>query len=129
VPDASGTEAYDVDALGNLVVGLYWDKAAMEHGLLDNGISFSNIDVPGATGTAALGITAPNQIYIVGYYFDPNGVRHGFLENDGFYYTIDAPGASNTEIYGINTVLQIVGTNYIGPGTVGTCSWGFLAVP
>jgi uncharacterized membrane protein len=70
------------------------------------GGSFTTIDVPGATRTAAYGINNSGQI--VGWFRDALG-DHVFLDTGGSFTTINAPGATNTYAYGINDSGQIVG--------------------
>ena len=77
------------------------------HGFLLNGGSFTTLDVPGATATAAFGINAAGQI--VGQYADAGGRFHGFLLSGGSFTTLDAPGATLTLALGINDAGQIVG--------------------
>ena len=72
--------------------------------------TFTTIDVPGATGTVALGIN--NRGQIVGEIGS-----HGFLLDRGTFTTIDVPGATFTGAFGINDRGQIVG-DYQAGGTV-----------
>ena len=83
--------------------------------------TFTPIDVPGASGTAALGINPSGQI--VGLYADSMG-RHGFLYDRGVFTPIDVPGASFPEAHGINSRGQIVGLYFDSTG-----EHGFLATP
>ena len=53
--------------------------------------TFTTIDLPGATPTAALGINLRG--HIVGDYSDESGRRHGFLWHDGLFTTVDVPRA------------------------------------
>src|SRR4051812_14956429 len=76
------------------------------HGFLDTAGSFTQIDVPGAEGTASNGINDVGQI--VGYFYDGAGT-HGFLYTAGSFTHIDVPGAEGTTPNGINDVGQIVG--------------------
>lgn len=78
--------------------------------------SFTTIEVPGATGTAAWGIHAGGDI--VGSYSDANGVQ-GFLLRGGLFTTINYPGAVVTEARGIGPNGEVVGT-YKLPQDVGT---------
>ena len=74
--------------------------------------TFTFIDVPGATFTAAFGINDAGQI--VGY--DATGAEiHGFLYSGGSFTPIDVPGATVTAAYGINASGQIVGDYYVNP--------------
>src|SRR6266446_696148 len=80
---------------------------------------FTQIDVPGAFSTAALGINNAGQI--VGSF---NQGVHGFLDAGGSFTQIDVPfpfcrfpGACFTEASGINNAGQIVGSfGLLDPG-------------
>src|SRR5437773_1746503 len=78
--------------------------------------TFSTIDVPGATLTAAIGINDRGQI--VGNYVT-SGTMHGFLLDQGTFTTIDVPGASVTGAYEINARGQMVGFYVSGGKTHG----------
>jgi uncharacterized membrane protein len=81
------------------------------HGFLDKAGAFTQIDVPGATGTFP---SAINRFgHIVGWYGDATG-RHGFLHQGDTFTPLDVPGATDTEAYGINSFGHIVGW-YIDP--------------
>src|SRR5207244_6287421 len=70
-------------------------------------LTFTTIDVPGATGTGAARSNAAGQI--VGGYTDATGMAHGFLLDNGTFITIDFPSATGTTAFGINAPGQIVG--------------------
>ena len=53
-------------------------------------LTFTQIDVPGATTTSALGIN--NRDEIVGIYVNANGAQHGFLLDDGVFVRDRFPG-------------------------------------
>src|ERR1700730_15243843 len=76
------------------------------HGFLDTGGNFTQIDVPGATSTFANGINGAGQI--VGRFNNSVG-GHGFLDTGGSFTQIDVPGANATSANGINGAGQIVG--------------------
>jgi probable HAF family extracellular repeat protein len=80
------------------------------------GLTFTTIDVPGATLTNAQGIN--HQGDIVGTFIDGNGRQHGFLRSGSQYRTIDVPGANASFARGINDAGDIVGT-YQRPGEAG----------
>lgn len=69
--------------------------------------TFTQIDVPGASSTSALGINPGGDI--VGAYYDSSGSGHGFLLSNGAFTTIDVPGATFTSALGINSLGDIVG--------------------
>jgi hypothetical protein len=54
--------------------------------------SFTTIDVPGASVTAALGVNSTGQT--VGDFDDASGLTHGFLlDSGGSFITLDNPAA------------------------------------
>jgi uncharacterized membrane protein len=69
--------------------------------------TFTTIDVPGATATAANGNSTHE---IVGEYVDKVGNTHGFVWNKGTPTTIDVPGAVATSLNGINAAGDVMGT-------------------
>ena len=78
--------------------------------------SFTQLDVPGATLTAARGINDAGQI--VGVFTNSTGT-HGFLDTGGSFTQIDVPGAilEGTRANGINGAGQIVGFFQNSTGT------------
>jgi hypothetical protein len=83
------------------------DFSPGDHGFLDTGGSFTQIDVPGAIFTGASGINGAGQI--VGFFYGNDTVSHGFLDTGGSFTQIDVPGATTTSPFGINGAGQIVG--------------------
>lgn len=83
--------------------------------------TFTTLDVPGASFTAARGINDTGQI--VGSFGDSTGQNLDFLYSDGTFTTLDVPGAAFTIASGINDAGQIVGT-FGPPGPIG--GHGFL---
>src|SRR5215467_15235854 len=70
--------------------------------------TYTQIDVPNASGTTPVGINSYGRI--VGISDDADGTSHGFLrDTDGTYVRLDYPGASLTYANGINEQGQIVG--------------------
>ena len=68
---------------------------------------FTQIDVPGASYTAAEGINRRGEI--VGLDFDSSGNFHGFLLRNGQFITLDVPGAIGTDANEIDPCNDIVG--------------------
>lgn len=68
--------------------------------------TYTQLDVPGAAVTQAIGINTAGDI--TGLYSDSTG-GHGFLLRGGAYTTIDYPGVQYSYAYGINDHNQIVG--------------------
>src|SRR5262249_16945383 len=83
-------------------------------GLAQAQYTFSTIDVPDATRTAANGNSTHE---IVGEFDDAGGNTHGFLLNKGDFTTFDVPVsvAVTTVISGINAPGQFAGT-YVDAG-------------
>lgn len=69
-------------------------------------LTFSPIDVPGATVSNATGINSRGDI--VGSFADGSGI-HGYLLSEGVLTKIDYPGAAYTDARGINARGDIVG--------------------
>ena len=71
-------------------------------------VTFTTIDIPGATYSEVDGINAQGQM--VGVYADATGKLHGFYLDKGAFTNIDFPGATTfTEPIGINSRGQISG--------------------
>ena len=111
-PDPNGVldaEVADMNPAGSLA-GRYTDLGGIGHGfVITNGVPIS-FDIPGATFTAAFGISPGGDL--VGTYCDTS-ICHAYLLRGGIsgaLTTIDVPGAVETDAFGINSVGQIVGT-------------------
>jgi probable HAF family extracellular repeat protein len=77
VPGANGTEAYGINA-GGQIVGFFLTSGGKTHGYVRSASGiFTTIDVPGANGTEAHGINNGGQI--VGDFTDSAGRDHGFV--------------------------------------------------
>jgi len=125
-PDPNGvldTEVADMNPAGNLA-GWYADLSGVAHGyVVVNGV-LTSFDLPGATCTAAYGISPGGDL--VGTYCDTS-IRYAYLLRGGItgeLTTIDVPGAVETDAFGINSVGQIVGT-----GCDETTCHGYLRNP
>jgi len=95
------------------IVGSFAGGGFTNHGFLDTGGSFTQIDVPGVPGdTAALDINNVGQI--VGGFGDSTG-GHGFVDTAGSFTAFDVPGAQSTDASGINDAGLIVGTFRVLP--------------
>jgi uncharacterized membrane protein len=109
-PNASATDALDVNSAGD-IVGRYVSADGDTHGYLrDTQGQFTPIDFPGANFTVAAGIDPSGDI--VGNYRlrgEPATVRHGFLRRNGTFTTINAPRAVFTNALGISRNGEIVG--------------------
>jgi uncharacterized membrane protein len=83
--------------------------------------SFTQLDVPGATLTAARGINDAAQI--VGIFTNSTGT-HGLLDTGGSFTQVDVPGATSTQARGITDAGQIVGVFANSTGTHGFLDTG-----
>lgn len=70
------TDGKGINAYGQ-VVGIRIGDDGISHSYLMSGATFTEIDFPASTGTAAFGINSADQI--VGKYFTADGLTHGFL--------------------------------------------------
>jgi uncharacterized membrane protein len=84
-------------------------------GFVRDARGFANIDVPGATVTAAVGSNSDGQI--VGGYLDTRRRVHGFLRDGRRLRSIDVPGAAGTFASGISDRGRIVGSYTQDPRT------------
>lgn len=89
------------------------------------GLSFTSIEVPGASFTQATGIGPGGDI--VGHYVAGDVIR-GFLLRGGEFTTLEFPGAGVTIARGIGPNGEIVGT-FRWPGEVLPVERGFLRSP
>jgi hypothetical protein len=113
IDDPNGVGATTAAAINNAgeIAGFYTDtttKAVL--GFVDNGGTFSTIDVPGSMSTVLLGLN--DNGFAVGDYVDAGGVMHGLLYdlNNNTFQNIDDPfGIGTTTINGINDKDQLVG--------------------
>src|SRR5579862_8898538 len=72
-----------------------------------NSLTFTTIDVPGATETDCNAINKFGAI--VGTYFDSSGAAHGFIRSNGRFQFLNVSSATSTFAYGINDSNQVVG--------------------
>ena len=88
-------------------MGSYADPVtSIEHGFLSSGGTFTTIDYPGATGTAAAGINTAGDI--VGGW-SATSTFHGFLLQGGAFTSIDFPLAHRTTAWGVSDTGEIAG--------------------
>jgi probable HAF family extracellular repeat protein len=106
------------------VVGFYLDSNGVSHGWELNAGTFTKLNFPNSSSTAAFGIN--NNSEIVGSYTDASGAMHGFHYSKGTWTSIlDPNGIGITLVNGINDKGTIVGF-YAISGTVNT---GFVGTP
>jgi uncharacterized membrane protein len=72
--------------------------------------SYREVNVPGSTYTAILGINSAGDM--VGQYIKPSGRGSGFLYSNGSFADINYPGTTSDAATGINDRGDIVGTYY-----------------
>jgi hypothetical protein len=106
VPGSTNNQATGINTAGE-IVGIYVDFANVTHGFLDNGGTFTTLDLAGGT-VEPIGINDSGEI--VGGFIDAANVTHGFSSPDGHTFTtFDVPGSTSTTAAGINTAGVITG--------------------
>jgi probable HAF family extracellular repeat protein len=116
----AGTLGQGINDLGT-IVGRYDSPLQNNaHGYILSGGNFASFDVPGATFTAARGISPAGDV--VGYSVDATGVAHGFVLSGGQLTTVDYPNTTYTLLSGMNKSGQIVGQYHDAAGN----THGFL---
>lgn len=96
-------------ALLMLLVSMGEAQAAVWHGVLYDGTSWTVLDAPDAVAQTNAQDIEGNTI--VGYYQDAFGTHHGFVYDGNTWTTLDEPGASLTVLTGIS------GGNIVGQVT------------
>jgi len=112
VPGAAsdfGTTAGGINASGQ-ISGYFADANGGVHGFLKDGSSFTQVDVPGATGT--FGYAINNRSDQAGYYMDQSNNTHGFVLSGGKFTTIDVPGSLATVVTSISNNGELAGYWY-----------------
>jgi serine/threonine protein kinase len=101
--------------IGVIVLGfVMWRPwASLPHSPSKLQYRYTLLDVPGSTGTYALGLNDSGQI--VGGFTNAAGT-HGFLLDHGTYTTLNVPGSTTTQANGINNSGHIVGHYSVGAG-------------
>jgi hypothetical protein len=105
------------------IAGFFTDSSGVTHGFIDNGVSFSTVDPPGATETQLLGL---NDKGIADGFAVIGGVQHGILFDSltDTFTILDPPGSTSTTLNGINDAGDVVGffvdTAGNTDGTLGT---------
>lgn len=82
-------------------------QAARAASRVNASFTFTTLDVPNSTSTAANGNSTHE---IAGQFDDASGTTHGFVLNKGVYTTIDVPNAVATNVNGINANGELAGT-------------------
>jgi len=134
-----GTVVHGNDA-GIIIVGIYTDANLVFHGFMTDlsRMTFTNIDVPGASAAGLFPGTIPTYLdgagNVTGTYSDANGVAHGFVLLFGassISAPVDAPGAAKAGLFAgtvpfsINPLGEVTGTYTDANGVF----HGFLATP
>jgi probable HAF family extracellular repeat protein len=106
----SGTQAFGINASGQ-VVGAYSDGiGGGTHGFLYSGGTYTTLDDPdaGPTGvTIAQGINDAGRI--VGFTIDQSGREAGFIAAGATYTLINSPGGNRIRLHGISNLNEMVG--------------------
>jgi hypothetical protein len=98
------------------IAGFYVDAANKSHGFIDNGGTFTTLDVPGASNTSLLGLN--NLGEAVGFDTDIAGNMHGIICMTSTLSCVqvdDPNGVGTTTFNGLNDKGQIVGF-YVNAG-------------
>jgi len=105
-------------------VGTYFLSGSSNgHAFMKIGSTYTNIDPPGSTSAAALGINGFGDV--VGEYTDAGG-QHGYLwkHGDAAPTTLNYGGVSSVLPYAVNDALTIVGSCRVGSDLVGFMAKG-----
>src|ERR1700687_2319021 len=105
VPGSTGTVAFAVNSLGQIVGG-YVDNSSVIHGFVDTAGAFTQVDFPGAVATVVTDMNTAGDM--AGYWQDAT-TSHGFIDQGGAFTSIDFPGATFTQAAGINAAGEVVG--------------------
>lgn len=121
-PGAKNTQAYDINAAGDIVGG-YDSADNIGHGFLLRKGNYTSIDYPGAKWTQARAISP--QGWIVGVYTLPNeNAVHSFLLLRGEFYPIDVTGqphpSPSTYVLRISSNGTIVGCYHVNNAAGGS---------
>src|ERR1700733_9036052 len=109
-PGAASSIVFDINTTDKTAVGIFRTVVTVAYGtgFALKGGKYTLLQVPGALGTALVGINRSDQM--VGYYLDSEGVPHGVLDSGGKITVLDYPGADQTLAYGINDSGLVVGS-------------------
>jgi hypothetical protein len=120
-----GTTAAAINNSGE-IAGFYVNAGGVTNGFIDNGGTFTTLDVPGAMATSLLGLN--NNGEAVGFDVDAMGNMHGIICNVATLTCVqqdDPNGIDTTTFNGVNDSGQIVGFYVNGAGN----TIGLLATP
>jgi len=99
----------------NVAVGLYLDSSGVQHGMVIQGQTVTNVDDPNGVGTTVCeGIN--DSGVIVGFYVNSSGVQVGFVEKNGTFKDVLPLGSSSSSVDIINDNGVMAGT-YLDPIT------------
>ena len=110
----------------NQVVGTYWDAQGVSHGFVKSSSGIVTFDVPGADGTAGIGIN--NRGEITGFYYNllPDSyTANGYILRNGRFVTVNILGSTICGMTRINDHGELSG---IYVDTLGN-SHGFVGIP
>ena len=95
-PNAASVTGLTTIAENGDAAGVYTDAAGRSHGFVRAAATgaFTDVDVPGARDTYALGLNAHGTIS--GTFIDQAGAQHGFFRDAGGFHALDVPEAVST---------------------------------
>jgi len=110
--NAGATTAADINNSGT-IAGFFVDTAGNQHGFFGSGTTFTQLDNPNGSNTAAFGLN--NLGEVVGTYSDANDETQGFIYfiATKSWQTISVPAASANAAFGV-TGTTINGINDVG---------------
>ena len=134
----NATTPYRINDSGVIAGSYNASNTLTGHGFVDNGGSFSAINVPstlappGSTvGSATTQVTGLNNLGVLaGTYFTTDGVPHSFVDANGSFTEVDDPlGTLGTTVTGINNSGDLSGVYYDSLGTHGFIDIGGVFTP
>jgi probable HAF family extracellular repeat protein len=84
------------------IVGDYLGSDGLQHAFLWDGQKYTQLDVPNAQSTGAVGINKQGAIALVAFYYGPPA--RSFLYEQGKFTEIKVPGATQTYLSGVNNL-------------------------
>lgn len=134
----NGTMPYRINDSGVIAGSYNASNTLTDHGFLDNGGSFSAINVPstlappGSTvGSGTTQVTGLNNFGVLaGTYSTTDGVQHSFVDANGSFTEVDDPlGTLGTTVSGINNSGDLSGVYSDSLGTHGFIDIGGVFMP
>lgn len=126
IPGPAGAvfvQAFGINDSGK-ITGYFSDASNVAHGFILSGVggTYTQLDVPGSTGTFAYGINASGTVTV--QWTDSANEVEAALYNGSTYTSINLPGALNMNVHGINKNGDVV---YSWPDSSGNVHGGLLS--